>query len=292
MLINLKKGNYTAVADTYGGELISFKDKNGTEYVWGGDENSWTGRSPHLFPMVGTLKGDKALMEGNYYNMKKHGLIRISELEVQEVTEASVTFVLRASENTLQFYPYKFAFYVKHTLDEKGFTTTYTVVNEDNKIMNFNIGGHAGVRCPIGSEGTFDQYEIVFDCNLTTKAYFPPSDDPITEEDGKLILENTNTLPLNYEYFSKGAMIIDQIESHSLQLRQKESQKGIEFQYEGFPVLALWTMSKKNAPYICLEPWHGLPAMSGDTENFNEKPYSIALTPKESKSLQYHLQIL
>lgn len=50
MRIELKRGAYTAAVDTRGGELVSFKDEQGTEYIWGGDPKSWVGRIPTCSP--------------------------------------------------------------------------------------------------------------------------------------------------------------------------------------------------------------------------------------------------
>jgi len=127
---------------------------------------------------------------------------------------------------------------------------------------------------------------------MTKSAYFPPDDNPILEKQLECILSNSDTLPLSYRLFEKGALIIDQVDSHELQLKHRMNGTGVSFVYEGFPVLALWTFGSKKAPYLCLEPWHGLPAMDYDTVEFKEKPYIIPLNPKETKSLQYTLAIL
>ena len=55
MRIELKRGGCTAAVDTMGGELVSFKDEQGTEYIWGGDPEFWAGQNPNLFPVVGNL---------------------------------------------------------------------------------------------------------------------------------------------------------------------------------------------------------------------------------------------
>lgn len=292
MHITIKKDRASAVIDTYGGELISYRDYNGMEYLWSGDELFWSGRSPHLFPIIGTLKGDQTLIEGNNYSMKKHGFARNSEFQIHEVTEGSVTLVLRDSVHTREVYPYSFSLYVVHTLLENGFTTRYRIVNQGDQRMHFNIGGHVGVRCPILPNEKFDDYEVIFDRVLTTSAYFPPNDDPFDESQQIPLLEHTDILPLSYDLFQEGALIIDSIASHSLQLKHKQHHHGLSFDYEGFPVLALWTFGKKKAPYLCLEPWHGLPAMASDTMLFEEKPYMIALEPKQEKQLQYTIKIM
>jgi galactose mutarotase-like enzyme len=291
MFIELHNEKFNAVADTFGGELISFIDHTGMEYLWNGDETYWNGRSPHLFPIIGTLKNNKAFMGGDYYSMSKHGFARNNEFEVHEVSAASVTFVLRDNEDIYKMYPYHFSLYVTHSLLDHGFMTEYKIVNEGNETMHFNIGGHVGIRCPRKPGENFDDYEIVFDRKLTQSAYFPPNDDPILQEQLTTLLEASDLLSLDYQLFEKGAVIMDNIASPSLQLRNKNEKKGITFLYEGFPVLALWTFGWKKAPYLCLEPWHGLPAMMEDTDYLKDKPYMITLLPKEEKQLQYSLMI-
>ena len=64
MTYNLKFNGNTAVADTRGAELISYRDDSGTEYIWNGDPAYWTGHNPLLFPIVGSLKNDEAQIEG------------------------------------------------------------------------------------------------------------------------------------------------------------------------------------------------------------------------------------
>ena len=63
MRIELKRGEYTAAVNTLGGELVSFRDGQGVEYIWQGDAKSWPGQNPNLFPIVGALKvGGQAVL--------------------------------------------------------------------------------------------------------------------------------------------------------------------------------------------------------------------------------------
>ena len=45
--------------------------------------------------------------------------------------------------------------------------------------------------------------------------------------------------------------------------------KGIKFDFLGFPSLAIWT--KPNAPFVCLEPWIGYADHSDSNYQFIEK---------------------
>ena len=59
MIITLKNGCLTAGIDTMGAQLISLKDKEGTEYIWQRDPEVWKNCSPILFPIVGNLRNDR-----------------------------------------------------------------------------------------------------------------------------------------------------------------------------------------------------------------------------------------
>lgn len=73
MELELKRGGRTARVETLGGELVSYRDERGLEYIWGGDPAYWPGRNPLLFPIVGTLKEGKIRFDGREYAMERHG---------------------------------------------------------------------------------------------------------------------------------------------------------------------------------------------------------------------------
>ena len=78
MRITLRRGGLTAEAETMGGELVSLRDRQDTEYIWNGDPAYWPGRNPVLFPIVGGLKGGKISIGGETYEMGRHGFARQS----------------------------------------------------------------------------------------------------------------------------------------------------------------------------------------------------------------------
>ena len=58
------------------------------------------------------------------------------------------------------------------------------------------------------------------------------------------------------------------------------------------PVLAIWTMPEKNAPYVCIEPWQGSPAFANETGRFEDKPWCVKLPAGESYECGYKMEIL
>ena len=56
--------------------------------------------------------------------------------------------------------------------------------------------------------------------------------------------------------------------------------------------LGIWTPIKKNAPFICLEPWNGLPADVDETTDAKSKKYSKTIAPDEEYTVGYSMEII
>ena len=56
MLVTIFDSNGSAVIDSIGAQLISYKDSTGKEYIWQRDPKFWNRCSPLLFPIVGTTR--------------------------------------------------------------------------------------------------------------------------------------------------------------------------------------------------------------------------------------------
>ena len=90
----LQIGCAKGIADTYGGELISYTNE-GKEYIWTGDPAFWNGHAPVLFPFVSALKDWKVKFGGKEYSLTtKHGFARKSEFELVECTKSLLLSLL------------------------------------------------------------------------------------------------------------------------------------------------------------------------------------------------------
>ena len=268
----LNHGKTFGVVDTLGGELISYKN-NDKEYIWSGDPEYWTGHAPVLFPIVGVLKNDTVTIEGGEYSMARHGFARKSEFALTKLTDNKAVFELVYNEDTLKQYPYKFKLIVKHEIDCCGFKTEYKVKNLDDKPIMFGIGGHAGFAVD-----SIEDYKLVFDQPETCQLYY-------TDKSGVMSysliheksLDNTSEVALRYADLDVDVVIAENLKSRKVKLIHNTNGQGIEFDYTGFDVLGVWTPPGKRSPFICLEPWNGMPASDTDTGVFADKPYIIKL---------------
>lgn len=283
----LNYGKIFGVVDTLGGELISYK-ANDKEYIWTGDPDYWTGHAPVLFPIVGALKDTKVIIEGNEYSMAKHGFARKSEFALTKLTDNKAVFKLKYSDETLKQYPYKFLLTITHEIDDKGFTTKYKVNNLDDKPIMFAIGGHTGFAVD-----SIENYKLIFDEIENCKLYYTDKDSIISDNlVHKKSFENTNEFELDYSDYDIDVIIAKDIKSRKVKLVNKETGRGIEFDYTGFDVLGIWTPPGKKSPFICLEPWNGIPAYDDEDGKFENKPYIVKLDVDGEYKVGYTVSLI
>jgi len=281
---------YRAVIDSHGGELISFRDPEGTEYIWDGNPAYWPGRNPLLFPIVGNLKDGTVKFEGVSYEMSRHGFARDQEFTAVEQGEDYIVLELQESDVTLTKYPYPFRLQVRQQLIDKGFVTSFRVKNTGNRPMPFCIGAHTAFRCPIHEGEAFTDYEIVFDQVETAPMRRLTDAGLVSHDQREAFLHNQDRFALNHEIFARvDTIIFDELKSTGVALLHKGTGKGLRMDFEGFPMMAFWTKGAEQAPYICIEPWHGCAAVDNETGEFAEKPHCMVLSPGEEKELSYQV---
>lgn len=291
MEITLTKGCVTARADSHGAELFSYIAEDGRQVLWGGSETSWPGRSPVLFPIVGAVANNSTRICGTPYPLTQHGFARHLDYEIAEQSEDSVTFMARANEETRAAYPFEFALFITHKLTTHGFITSYRVENTGDVPMHYCIGGHTGFCCPM-ADGNFEDFEISWpdkECVLLMPYSCSATPQPIKAE---LLFDSSSEFAVEHSLFDLGTLFLMQPQNSIITLQNPKTGIGVRMEYEGFPVLAMWSKEFANAPFICLEPWHGMPDMDGENGVFEEKHFSIALAPGESRTHSYEVTVL
>lgn len=263
-----------------GAELVSFKRTDtGLEYMWSGDAAFWTGRSPVLFPIVGSVYEGKMRAEGGTYELKNHGFARNREFRLVESDAARAVFHLSYDDETLAMYPYRFALTLTYTLEGSTLRIQYRVDNEDDKRIHFQLGTHPAFNCPIGGEGDFEDYRLEFEREETLERFFVTGGNIQIPDKSEIVLEKGTVLPLTRAQFEEGAMIFRDVKSERVALRSDKSERSVTVSYENFPYLGVW--QPQNAPFICIEPWHGLADADRFDGELKNKELAVGLEPGE-----------
>jgi len=261
-----------------GAELINIK-LNGKEKLHQA-ESHWKRHAPVLFPIVGQLKNGETIINDRTYKMAQHGFAR--DMEFKEMGEN--TFLLTESEETLEKFPFKFELYVSYLVQDNELTTIYKVKNKDTKKMIFGLGGHPAFICDYQT----GDYQIKFDQNEDTIEFIQLENGLISNEKVPNLLKE-NTIDLLPDTFEKDAVIMKNIKSNKVTLyNKKKNKKLLEFDFTGFPYLAIW--SKKGAPFVCIEPWHNTTDKIDSSGKFEEKENILQLEPEEQFECQYKIK--
>lgn len=265
-----------------GAELVSIR-KDGVEKLHDGKEY-WQRHSPILFPIVGQLKNGKTIIEGNEFKMGQHGFARDMEFELLEKNDNMHKYVLKSNDKTKEFYPYNFELYVTYLVENNTIKTKYEVINTDNKEIIFGLGGHPAYKCDYKNE----EYEIIFNDKECEIEFLKLENGLISDKKGKNIMIENNIKILN-DTFIDDAIIMKNVKSKSVVLLNcKTGEKNLEFHFEGFKYLALW--SKPNAPFICIEPWLNTSDYVTSNKEFNQKKDIIRLPIGEKFESEYYVE--
>ena len=282
MEITLKTENCSAKVISKGAELKSLV-VHGRELMWKADPAYWGKTSPLLFPMIGTLKDGKTLINGKEYRITKHGFARDLELVPESVNPSSVLFSLEQNDYTKAMYPFDFKFTVQYTLKADGITVTYRVKNNSAEEMPFCIGAHPAFAC----DGNFNEYRLEFQKNETAAVPNYNLNTGLHEENNRReILNDSNTVPLNHEMFYTDVCYFDNPRSRSVTLFDAEN-KGVRVDFPDFTSLGVW--QAKDAPFLCIEPWCGSADFDDCTGVFAEKRGIVILKPNEERAFTYSI---
>lgn len=276
-----------------GAEMRGFTTADGRDWLWRGSADSWKSSAPVLFPAIGALKNGGATIADQFYAVPRHGFAKFQTFRVLEQGEDWITFLLEQNEETKKVYPFDFALQVTHRFLDNGFETRYTVENHSDREMPFLIGGHPGFNCPMKDGEAFEDYILRFEKEETVETTLSNNPTHTLEGTEPIPFEADRcTLPMKHaDYDRLDTYILCGLNSRSVELIHRQTRKGIRFSFD-MPVLAVWTMPEKNAPYVCLEPWHGCPAYSNETGRFEDKPYHVTLGAGESYACGYRMKII
>lgn len=274
----------------HGAELTSIK-LDGKEMLHQGnnvlDETGkafWGRHAPILFPIVGKLKDNKTIINDSIYEMTQHGFARDMDFELIEKSDNYYKFVLKSNSETHKKYPFEFELYVEYVINNNELTTKYTVINKDNKEMTFGLGGHPAFICDYSS----GNYDLLFEREEDKIEFYKLEDGLIKEIQEQSILQD-NKIELTKDIFNEDAIIMKNINSNVVTLFNKLiNKKLLEFDFTGFPYLAIW--SKKGAPFVCIEPWQNHTDSINSNGMFIEKENITKLNPEEQFSCNFKVK--
>lgn len=268
-----------------GAELTSIKVlESNKEFLWQADPNFWGKHAPILFPVIGTMKDGEYEYNGKTYQMTKHGFARDLDFEFVSETKDTLKYVLKANDYTLKMYPFEFELYVMYKLENNKIIVTYEVFNMKDEDMYFSIGGHPAFNCDIEGGNAYLQFEK--EENFISKIV--DGKNGLVSPNTIKIKNNKNQIHLSYDLFNNDALILENLNSNSIIIKNTKTNDSVKMTHTGFPYMGIWT---KPAPFICLEPWYGIADYYNTNKKLEDKIGIRKLKGNESFACSYSIEL-
>lgn len=274
-----------------GAELTSIKYQ-GTEVLHQGEKVLdkdkkvyWKRHAPILFPIVGSLKNNTTNINGSKFEMSQHGFARDMKFDIVDISEREHIYVLKYNEETLKKYPFKFELYISYIIENNTLTIKYVVKNLDDKTMFFGIGGHPAFAIDLKN----NKYRFEFDKSEKNIRFYQLDSGLISYKNNyinKSIMSNSRCIDIQKDTFMHDAIIMSDLVSQKVRLMENERVK-LEMDFSGFKYLAFW--SKKNAPFVCIEPWFTTADYTDSSQVFEEKKDNIRLEANKEFECKYSI---
>ncbi|WP_243372056.1 aldose 1-epimerase family protein [Microvirga solisilvae] len=286
MTITLSNTQLKAQISTHGAELTALCDEQGRDLLWDGDPAFWTGRSPLLFPIVGRLRDDRALVEGRPYSMKQHGFARTSLFEIVDAGAESCRLRLSASDETRELYPFDFRFDMAYRLEGPRLVFSASILNPEDRPIPVSFGFHPALRWPLPYGGERDEHEIRFEKPEAASLHL--LSDGLIGEASRPTPVSGDRLALRDSLFQDGALVWSELASRKVRYGVP-GHRSITVSFPHMPHLGVWT--KPGAGYVCIEPWQGYADPVGFKGELADKPGIVMIPAGESREFSMAIEL-
>ncbi|KAA2313343.1 aldose 1-epimerase family protein [Pseudooceanicola sediminis] len=270
-----------------GAELQSITTAAGDALLWHGDPAFWGGRAPILFPIVGRGPNDRIAVNGQEAAMRQHGFARHSTFQLVEVTPDRCVYALNDSAESRAVYPFAFRLTLTYHLIGPTLSVTAEVTNASETAMPFGLGFHPAFAWPLPGAGKA-AHRITL-ANGAEPALARLVDGHLAPERSASPFD-AGVLPLHPDLFDADALIFPGGAGDALSYRAPDSAApALHFTFSNTPNLGIW--SKPGAPFVCIEPWHGMAARTGDGPEIADRPHTTILAPGKTASFGYALRV-
>ncbi len=271
--------------DCHGAELKSF-EKNGREYMWCANPEFWGRTAPVLFPFVGQVAGGVFRYKGSEYPMGQHGFARDMDFELVSSGKTTAVFKLAFDEQTLKKYPMPFVLVISYALCGSKLNITWEITNPANENLYFSIGAHPAFNCTL-CESELHLYKNGTPVTDFENHMFGPG--LLTGQKQNIHVDG-GVISMNEHTFDGDAFVIEDRQVDKVELWTKNGTKQVSVEFD-MPLVGLWSPPKKNAPFVCIEPWYGRADRVGFAGDLSEREWGNTLAPGKKFGTQFTVEV-
>lgn len=273
--------------DEVGAQISHVIDKMGNfDYIWNGSQ--WPYHAPIKFPIIGKLNNQGQLQD-KIDEINENGFAYDMKWTVVDKGDDRVSLTLTQSESTLEDYPYEFSLMVTYSLTGNQLQVDFYLKNINSQAMPYSLGFAPTFNVPFIPDGTrlnFNNYELNFMPEVQTLSHLELTQEKFLT--GKELPINDaikSRLPLNYQEFKNGPILISNAGLTEVSLNSQNSEHQIQLTLEDFPYLVVSTLGEQETQFISIELMNGLPALSNQTHNEenNLKQHQVLPPDQEAK---------
>ncbi|MDR0899605.1 MAG: aldose 1-epimerase family protein [Lactobacillaceae bacterium] len=269
MTVEIKNEIVTVKIEELGAEIVSaVNNADEFEYIWQADPEIWARHAPNLFPIIGTLKDGKTIIDGVEYEIPQHGFARDMKFKVVESDDLRAVFELKSSAATKKMYPFDFVLRIVYELDEENLNIQYQVENPSNNELLYSIGGHPAFNIELG--------KATLESNYAYNTYRLDNKHLVDFEE---IASKSpiNGVEIKHREFNNDAWIVDTFRPSIFTV--KENKLHTVTVVSNAPYTGVWTTNTSNpGDFIAVEPWWGV-ADTNDTTGVFEDKKGLQKTP-------------
>lgn len=262
-MTTISNGEITAVVSPKGAELQSVIDTHThREYMWQGDPRWWGRRSPLLFPIVGGMWNSVCRIDGQEIQIPKHGFMQDRIWQTVDEQPESVRLEYVGTVGDFAIFPFAFKLAITYRLEGRKVVADFEVKNTGGCDLWFQFGGHPAIALPdwdekneidgfLRLEGEPQYLLRAREQGCTESEHYPVPTDEL------------GLIPLCVATFANEALIFDnhQVKAATVLDRNRCPVARVA---SSSPAWLFWSPTGIHTPFVCCEPWYGLP----DPEHF------------------------
>jgi len=153
--------------------------------------------------------------------------------------------------------------------------------------MFFSIGSHPAIRVPFAG-GQLENYYLHFSEEESAERHF--FDNGLILDKTAPAFDSSRHIYLRLDLFDRGVMIFKNLRSRVVSIRNGGNPRAVSLVTGGAPCLGVWAKPGR-CPFVCLEPWYGLPDSPNATGELSQKEGIVRLEEGGAFTSTYRIEI-